>query len=83
MPFCLICLLIIIMMVPVSVLLRYATEKTLRRGFNWMQEGKEVLSLLWKNNKFLGLLLALEGVISNGALVGFIVGVPLYFWKGV
>jgi len=71
------------MMVPVSVLLRYATEKTLRRGFNWMQEGKEVLSLLWKNNKFLGLLLALEGVISNGALVGFIVGVPLYFWKGV
>jgi len=83
MPVCLICLLTIIALLPVSWLLRYATEKTLGRDFIWMRESKEAMSLLWKDNKFLWLLLALEGIISNGALVGFIVGVPLYFWKGI
>jgi len=83
MPVYLICLLTIITMVPVGLLLRYATEKTLDRDFFWMKEGKEAMCLIWKNNKFLWLLLALEGIISNFALLGFIIGIPLYFWKGV
>jgi len=83
MPVYLICLLIIIGMIPVGLLLRYAAEKTLGRGFNWVQEGKEAMVLVGKKNVFLWLLLALEGIISNFALLGFIVGIPLYFWKGI
>lgn len=83
MPLCLICLVVVVALLPVGLLLRKYSEIMLGRRFNWVMESKTAMRLVWKENAFVWLLLALEGIIANGALIGFIVGIPLYFWIGI
>ena len=83
MPIFVKCLITAILLLPVGLLLRAYAEKVLGRGFTWTREGSTAMKMAWDENKFLGFLLGLEGLISNLALLGFVVGVPLYFWKGI
>jgi len=83
MPLFAVCLIVLFSMLPIGLFLRKYSEQALGQEFNWKKEGKTALRLLREKNPFAALLLSLEGVISNIALVGVVVGIILYFVVGL
>ena len=79
----LICLLIEVCIIPVGLLLRYMAGQLVYGLLPWGRNGKHNMNLIWSNNGFFGLLLAISGTIENLALLGFIIGIPLYFIFGI
>lgn len=83
MPLFAVCLIVLFSMLPFGLFLRKHSEQVLGQEFKWRKEGKTALRLLREKNPFVALLLSLEGIISNVALVGVAVGIILYFAVGL
>ena len=71
---------ILICITIIGLILRYIAEQSIS-GLHgsWTRKGKDNLKIVFKENGFLGILLSIEGVCSNLALLGIIIGIPLYF----
>ena len=49
----------------------------------WTKNGKKNMKIVLRENWVLGLLISIEGIISNLSLLSFIIGIPLYFIFGI
>jgi hypothetical protein len=67
-------------MTGIGIILRFFAENSINglKG-SWSKNGRDNLKIIWKENRFLGLLLSIEGICGNLGLLGFIIGIPLYF----
>ena len=74
-----ICLLIIICILPIGLLLRRMSNQIISNNLNWTKDSGLILKQIKEKNMFLWLLLVVEGIISNSALLLLIISIPIYF----
>lgn len=76
-------LLILVALLPLGVFLRWYAENTLGVSVNWVKNDKLVFKKLKDEGRAVWILLNIEGLISNVALVGLIISIPMYFLWGL
>jgi len=71
-------------LLPIGIFCRWYVDMLFDLGhLSWVKYSGKKLSLLKRRSPFLWLLMATEGLLSNFALFGLIISIPLYFFLGI
>lgn len=71
-------LLLIVLMLPIGIALKYITDTATGNVLSWSQHGKSIINYVKKTNRILWLLIIIDGIVENSAFLVFLISIPLF-----